>query len=252
MTPDEPGGSVDGVTANLRATIDEQEAAKPFLRAQMTGKDITLNLLQVLKDERGVRVENAFGAIGSLAGASVALSMFEALSKENLRIEAPEVLIVSLSNGEKLLMGNYVNRKLAEGENIGEISVSLWGLVAGMAGELGHKPGFDLLEIFSRSSGAIGKETKPEIPVPPDHRPNASPEEYALLLLPHFLPILKRYLLNHQQYHLACAFSAQELMQQSVDHLSPDMAAQIIMEYAVTAAKLDLRAISAISSKASN
>lgn len=224
--------------AAMRATIDAQEAKTPQIRAMMTSKDITTNVLEMLKDEKGVRVENALGLLGALAGYSCSYDVLRKLADGRLKAEAPEVVLVSDKAGQTWLFGNAVNRPLVEGVDIAGQKVSVWALVAGAAQQLGTPSKLDVSALFARVAGAVGGAEFGAVNLPDAHRPTDMPQDYVQHLFPRILPLLDRYELPSDQYFLALGLSAQEVMGMAKAAIAPDLAAQIVMEYAVPASKI--------------
>ncbi len=225
----------------MRRAIARQEQDDKLARAKITGKDITANVLEMVKSERGVRVETALGVLGSMAGFTTSYAMMHEVSRGILKVEMPEVMIVTLKSGDETMFGDYINRKLVEGELIGGQKLSLWALIAGKAQQLGTMPNSDINDLYSRVSKSIGTSEFGVLQVAEKHHPGDTPHEFVSQLFVKFLPILKRYELPVDQYFLACALSAQELMELGKEALAPDIACQIVMECAVPASKLDPR-----------
>ncbi|MGR3661990.1 MAG: hypothetical protein ACU0CA_12525 [Paracoccaceae bacterium] len=228
------------VVAMLGA-IEKQEEDDKLVRAKITGKEITVNLIEMIKDKRGIRIEIALGILGSLAGFSTSYAVVHEMSRGALKAEMPEVMIVEMKSGEKFMFGEYINRKLAGGELIGDQSLSLWSLIAGKAEQLGGSPKLDLNELFSRVAKSAGNPEFGTLSVPELHHPGASPQEIVKGMFAKFLPILERYELPVDQYFLAFALSGQEMMEIGKDCLTSDISVQIFMECAVPASKLDPR-----------
>lgn len=226
----------------MRAVIAEQSLKDPLICAKMTAKDLTSNAMKIVKDERGVRLETIAGVLGSLAGYSTAWAMFHDLAEKKIRPEVPEVCIIQTKNSQqKFYFGDYLNRKLVEGEDYGGQKLSLWRLVAGTAQAQGGKPSRDELSaMFEHVAAAVGSDDFDKIKVPKKHHPGDSPSNFVKHLFPKFLPILKSYELPVGQYHLAFAMSIQEVMEMAkgVSSISPDMITSIVMQCAIPASKL--------------
>ena len=114
----------------------------------------------------------------------------------------------------------------------------LWALIAGKVQQLGNPLTLDIKELFGRVAEAIGKPKFGHADLPDAHRPTDTPQDYVKYLFPKVLPLLDRYGLAPEQYFLALALSAQEVMQMAKGTIAPDLAAIILMEYAVPASKL--------------
>lgn len=226
---------------SLLETIAHKEKDDPLIRAKIASKSITTQILGMLNDEKGVRIETALGIVGSMAGFCTSYAMMHEVISGVLPINQPEVAIAKLTSGEEVMFGNYINRKLVEGELIGDQTLSLWAIAAGIAQQLGQMPKFDLAEIFSHVSKTIGHREFGSWRLAEQHHPGDKPQTYVKELFKDFLPVLKDYQLPENQYFLAFALSSQEIIALGKDALPPEIGCQIVMECAVPASKLDPR-----------
>ena len=153
-------------------------------------------------------------------------------------MKEPEIVIVRLKDGSEWLFGDAVNSRLVEGVEISGQKLSVWALIAGKVQQLGNPLTLDIKELFGRVAEAIGKPKFGHADLPDAHRPTDTPQDYVKYLFPKVLPLLDRYGLAPEQYFLALALSAQEVMQMAKGTIAPDLAAIILMEYAVPASKL--------------
>ena len=147
-SPDQPASSRHLAIDSLKQAIAAQEKNNPHVRAQITGKDLVSNLLEGLKDDRGVRIETLLGVLGSFAGFSTVYAMVKRLEDGSLKLEMPEVAVVELQDGRKFYFGDFLNRRLAEDK------LSVFGLSAGAAEQLGATGFLDLQELFARTAKA--------------------------------------------------------------------------------------------------
>jgi len=220
--------------------IERQESSDPLIRARITSKDITGFTLELVKDERGVRVESALGVLASLAGASCSFAMLDLVEQGTLAMAAPEVAIATLKSGDRAMFGDYINRKLVEGETVGGQTLSLWHLVGGMAHHLGHDPKIDWNELMSRIVEEVGKPDFGNVRVPEKNRPGDLPQNFVRRFFPIYLPILTRYGLPNNQYWLAFGLSVQEVLKMAKDSADPAMMARLSIECAAYATKIDM------------
>lgn len=175
------------VIAPMKNAITKQEAQNPYIRAQITGKEIVANLMDTMKDERGVRVETLLGALGSFAGFSTVYAMAKELEAGTLKAQMPEVAIVELKDGQTFFFGEYLNRQLLEDK------MSLYNLTVGMAQHVGATNMPDLNELFKRTAGSIGSADFGHPALPKEHHPGDLPVNFAKYLYPKYLPVLARY-----------------------------------------------------------
>lgn len=221
----------------LKTAIAAKEGENPHIRAQITAKELVANMLEALKDERGVRVETLLGALGSFAGFSIVYAMVRRLDDGTLKPALPEVMIVELKDGQTYYFGEYINRRLAQDK------LSVFGLSAGMAQQAGATDLPDLNELFERTAANLGKADFGRPQLPPDHHTGDLPVNFVKSAYASYLGVLGRYNLSPDDYYLACAFAIQEVITMSKGTIDPNLAIKIVMECAVPASKLDPRVV---------
>lgn len=210
-------------------------------RAKLCAREVSTHLVDLLKDERGVRVETALGALGSLAGVSASFAMWHGLTNGRLRKELPEVMVVNTEPGDTFLFGDYINRRILAGERVGPHLVSVWHLAAGQTMTLGGATDLDLTAIVERVAGQIGRPAFGQIDVPELHHPGDTPQAMAMALFPKFRPILARYNTDVPNYFLPFALAVQHTMTEGKAVIDATLALRIVMECAVPASKIDPR-----------
>ena len=225
--------------AGMRNAIEKLEDTDPFARAKATSADITANIMEMLKDDRGVRIEDALAVAGSLAGFSASFAMMDDLANNRIKAAIPDVAILTLKSGELVMAGDYINRRLISGENVGGQKVSLYSMVGGMAEQLGNAPDFDVMEIVKRTIATAGDENFGELDLPAEHRLLHTPLKIVRSIGPSYIGLARRYGLPTPELFLSFALSAQELMTQGKDVLSPSLATEIVMNCAYIASKLN-------------
>lgn len=220
--------------------IEKQEPSDPLIRAKITGRELTGYTLELVKDDHGIRVESALSILASLGGASCSFAMLDLVERGELATEMPEVAIATLKSGGRAMFGNYINRKLVEGETVGDQRLSMWGLIGGMAHHLGHAPEIDWSELMTRITKEVGGSDFGKVRVPHKHRPLDLPQNLVSRYFPAYLPLLTRYDLPRDQYWLAFGLSAQEVLKMAKDAADPAMMARLSIECAAYAAKIDM------------
>jgi hypothetical protein len=201
----------------------------PMQNALACSVDITATLTVLLKEERGICIEQALAVLGALAGAAVAHARQTAL---------PDDIMPSRAGPGQTHDSAFAKRKIAEGEAVGDYHVSLWHLAAGKARQLGAMPDLDLEALFARVSSQVGTEEFGTLDIPREHLPSESPQDLALTLFPKFLPLLERHGVAPKLAHLPFALSAQEFIESGRSILQPDLSVRILMECAVPAANV--------------
>lgn len=231
---------IQSYQASMNASLDAPDR-DPTDQAKLCAREISQCLMDTLKDERGVRIETALGVLGSLAGVSASFAMWHSLTNGRLRQELPEVMVVDMKSGGTFMFGDYINRRILEGERIGPHCLSIWHLAAGQALTLGGNTDLDIGELASRVAGQIGSEEFGQIDVPDLYHPGETPQAYAMALFPKFRPILARYGLDVADYFLPFGLAVQHTMTEGKAAIDPTLALRIVMECAVPASKIDPR-----------
>ncbi|MEO1501716.1 MAG: hypothetical protein AAFS08_14170 [Pseudomonadota bacterium] len=217
----------------MKASIATEEAQNPHIRAQITGKDIVANLMEVLEDEHGVRAEALLAILGSFAGFSIVYAMVGRLNDGSLTATAPEVVSVAAKGGGKFYSGNYINARLAEDK------ISVFGLTAATAKNAGATEFLDLQELFQRMAETLGKPDFGTPQLPPEHKIGDLPADIIRSAYPTYLAVLGRYDLPQDDYFVACAFAIQDVIHRAAGAIDPNLLTKIVMEYAAPASRLD-------------
>ena len=214
----------------------------PTVAARLAGREIATRLFKVLQSERGVRIETALGMLGSLAGVSAPIAMAKGLANGSLKMQAPEVVVLELKGGGGAMTGDYINRKILEAERVGPHMLSVWGMAAGQAEQLGAAVTLDRMELVRRVISQIGEAEFGHLDLPEAHHPGDSVGSMASSLFPAFEPLLDQFGIAPEHGFLPFSFAIQDVMQDGQGVLAPDMALKIVMECAVPASKMDGRA----------
>lgn len=224
-------------TGQARGPVPSQLDETPLARARVTGKDLLAHLVEDLDEDPEPPLEDFLGVLGSIAGFTTAYALARRIDEGSLSLQAPEVIVMTLSDGSRRYFGNFLNRRLAEQQ------ISLFNLTAGMAKKLGATVFPDLPELFERVTKSA---TTVEFGVP--RLPNGlgmdpPPEEMVRRRFPTCLPVLERYSLHPDDYFAACAFAIQQVIARSEGLIDPTLCVQIVMECAVPMSKIDPRSV---------
>ncbi len=233
-SPDEP-------PATPRPADTAHFERDPLARLHIASQDITTKILEMTCDSKGFHMETAIGILGSLAGFSTSYAMITRLLEGALEAKSPEAVIARLKSGDHIIFGEFINRKLVDGEDIAGQNLSLMHVMYEKAEHLTKVEPLNIDNLFARVAKTIGT---PEFGIPkiPDScRLDETPETYVTNLFPRFLPGLEQYDLPVDHYHLAFGLSAQVVMQIGKDIVSPGMSAKLFMECAVPMSYLDPR-----------
>lgn len=234
----EESGEADSKSADLKhkAMVEALQAAQekdPYIVNKVTAKDLNANLLEILKDGRGVHIETALAALGSLAGfACIVQAWFE--QKANADPGRPQGLhVVSTDDGQRFFFGDLINAALLESPT------SIWGLTGGMAKHLGAQSLPDVTDIVAHVAKSVGSESFGVPRIAEGHSPMDTPINLVSRLWPMLAPVMTRYTSNARDLPITLGFSIQQLMEQGRSALDPSVAALIVMECAVPMAHVD-------------
>ncbi len=227
--------------APLQPVGAAQIAPDAMARLHIVSQDVTTKILELTCDSKGLHMEAAIGILGALAGFSTSYAMVTRLVEGALEAKPPEAVIARLKSGDYIVFGEFITRKLVEGEDIAGHRLSLLHVIYEKAEHLAKVEPLDTEDLFARVAKTIGTPVF-GVPDMPESCPlDELPETYVTNLFPGFLPILEEYDLPVDHYHLAFGLSAQAVMQIGKDIVSPGLSAKLFMECAVPMSYLDPR-----------
>lgn len=196
--------------------------------------EIKALILAELTDGKGVHVETALTALGSLAGFSCQMAIREDFVKSGKITLEQAFTTVGTADGQTYYMGDLLNEGLVATRK-GNLSV--WGIVAAAPHHLG-KDLPDLMPIFKRTGATLGSDDFGVPDLPKRHMPDQMPIE----LLQKFWNVTRNQLvlaeLAPSQWPYVISQAAQQLIMDGKDVLDPSLAARIVMEAAVPMSKV--------------
>lgn len=233
-TPEESPGTL-ALMAQVRSQLEE----KPLLGAQIAGKEILQNAVTMLKNDRGVQVEALAAILGGLAGRACLLAALAGQAGSDPRLNTLTINTVGTKDGASYLMGDAINRQLAEAP------YSVFALIAGYLQSVGE-PIPDAHEYFSHSSRVLGG---PEFGVPryaPGTGAASTPLEYADALWATFGNSLRRYAPDPQLWPVAYGMAVQEMLGMARQSgLDLQVLVRVVMDSALAVAKVPTRTAAA-------
>jgi hypothetical protein len=240
--PTEPAASPlpdtdSGADKAMEAVLAEKEASDPDIRAKVCAGGLQHWLKTTLRDERGVRVQTLLGVLGSLAGFACQMAIREQARLRGHPAERITLIEITTKDGRRAFFGDPLNALLLEGPK------SVWAVTAGGAHSLGVAAAAlpDVREIAGHVSKSLGSDAYgiPRLP-----KGNELPDTPAAIVKA-FWPTVQKTLLHYRigsaQWPLTLSIAIQRTMIEGKDALDPFVAATIVMECAVPAAKLDPR-----------
>lgn len=226
-TQGEPGSvPEDPVAESLYRAVDARRAEDPMIGAKIGAKEILQQTINALKTERGVRIEDLLAILATLAGYACHMSVREQPS--GTLTEA------TTSDGGRFFFGDALNRPLAESQ------YSVWSICAGTAQQLGvREEDFpDLGEIFNHVSASVGWPHYGIPRLPEAHMPGEPLANY-LKIWKLFLPRVRRFCPDAQQWPMLYAIAIAEAMEMAKGVIAPQLALRLVMECAIPMSKVD-------------
>jgi hypothetical protein len=225
---------VSGHEAVLRLLDEKEQQGDEITRLQVAGRALFGSLYQTIaKDERGARIEDMLGILGATGGFACIVGALH-FARDHGPLQQDTLAIASGADGRKYYFGDLPNRELLESR------VSLLNLTLGAAQEAGAEVSFEsVTEVMKRTASTVGSADfgKPRLPL--GHQPGDTFDQYVRYLWPKVRDVLDLYAVKPEQRASAIGFAIQNAIDGGKAVLDPAMSAQIVIEYAVPAAKLD-------------
>jgi hypothetical protein len=224
------------LNATIKATNGGMPGTNTKFDANKVASDIVEMLFAELGDSSGVHVETALATLGALAGFSAQMAIREAFIKTGKVAEDKAFVVVGTKNGETYYMGDLLNEILFENKP-GNISV--YSLVAGAAQHSGAKELPDIKDIAGYVAGTLGTSAFGVPRLPPQHMPRMP----AVELLDKFWNPMRNFLAvsvpSPGLWPLIIGHAAQNVILKAKGIIDPGLAAKIVMETAISLAKID-------------
>lgn len=188
------------------------------------------------KDERGVHIESALSALGALSGFALQKGIREELIKKQGKQEQDVFSVVKTKNGDTYYFGEIFNQPLYDTR---EGKFSVWAIVAGGAQQAGANKLPDINNLAKANASSVGNDDYGKLTVPKHHQPKDHPTE---AIQKHW--VIAKKLLEAKgseplMWSWEIAIVAQELIILGKQAISPEIAAQIVMEPAISMSKID-------------
>jgi len=184
----------------------------------------------------GIHIETLLSALGAMAGFGCQIAVREVLVKSGRMPLESAFVIVRGVNGARYFMGDYLNQPLLQAR------ISVWSLVAGAVHHTGA-PLPDINEIVHRVVASVGSSDFGTLSVPADHQPAEQPIDTLKKQWAICYKVLSE--LNADPFFTGWYFAlaAQMLILKGKTVIDPTLAGQIVMESAVSMAKIDPKSI---------
>ena len=118
--------SQDPALIALQRQIQEKQTSDPHIAAKIAAGTILERILSFITNDKGIHVESAFAALGSLAGYACQRSALLGLQNSKPTAAADSIITtISDKQGNNYYYGNGINQPLLEDK------MSVWSLVGG-------------------------------------------------------------------------------------------------------------------------
>lgn len=236
-SPPPPPPSQPSPGRGHRAVLDrlnELDATKPEARLQLAGAIVFDLLCQMLKTERGVRIEDMLAILGSVGGHACLLGAMHGIVHGSGKTGGMALVTMTAVDGHKYYFGDAPNALLLESH------LSLLSLTLGMAQHLGAKVSLEKVHDVMRHVAGSGGSAEFGIPrIADPHAPGDLPFNYIRHLAPKIFEALDLYEVPMEKRATALGFAIQKALQAAPPGFDLALAVDIVTECAVPAAKFD-------------
>lgn len=216
-------------------TINEKRKEDPLIGAKIGAKEMINNIINRMKDSRGIHIESLICVLGSLAGYSCQASLRKEFIEGKGLKENQVFTIVETRNGNIYYFGDLINKPLVENQ------LSVWSLAAGAVQQLGIGKMIDIHEVFKYVSSTVGCDSYGIPRIPEGHKPGDIPYNYVRYLWPVFLPMAEKYCAAPNEWPIMFGLAVQKGIILGKEAIDPLFALSIAMESAIPMAKADIK-----------
>ena len=233
---EQPAEPLDSLgTEALMRQVQSQLAEKPLLGAQIAGKEILQNILSMIKNERGVQIEVLATILGGLAGRACLLAGLSGQAGNDPTLNVLTLSTIGTRDGGAYLVGDAINRQLAEGP------YSVFALIAGYLQSAGE-PIPDAHEYFAHSVQSLGGPTFGVPRFAPATDAGSTPLEYADAMWDSFSNSLRRYAPDPQLWPTSYGIAIQQMLDMAQRaRLDLQVLVRIVMDSALAVSKVPLK-----------
>jgi len=188
------------------------------------------------KGEKGVHIESALSALGALSGFALQQGIREELIKKQGKPENKMFTIIKTKNGDKYYFGSIFDQPLYDTRK-GKISV--WAIIAGGAQKAGASSLPNINNLAKLNTQAVGSKNYGKLNISKKHQPKHHPIEAIKIHWGLTEKLLKAKGGNPLMWSWEIALVAQDLIILGKQAIQPSLAAQIVMEPAISMSKID-------------
>lgn len=221
-----------GHQAVLRTLLDK-EKTDPNARQQLVGGLICDMVCQLIKNDRGVRVEDLIAVLASVGGFSCIFSVLYILKHKGIPPQSVGVMSVAASDGHTYYIGEPLNQYLVSNP------ISLLGLTIGNAQKFGSQITNDfLLEVIKRSASELGSEAFGKPILPAENMPSDTLFNLVQMMWPRIREMLRIYDVMVGRFPEAMGFALAKAITLAKEAIDPSIAVRIAIECSVPMSKI--------------
>ncbi len=214
--------------------LAEREPAEPGIRERLAGGILYDFSYDLMKDQRGVRIEALIAMLASVAGQQCIAPILDAATPEQT-MEQIGLTVVKGTDGRLYFFGDAPNRLLIESPD------ALLSLAFGAAQSLGAPVTMEMIrDEMGTVASRVGGADFETLDLPPEQMVDR-PTEWARVFTPKLLPVLDLYEVPPMRRATAIGYALYQAVLASKDNMGPMMAARIALQCAVRTAKVYLR-----------
>lgn len=222
--------NLPGHQAVLRHLI-EKEREEPGIRERLAGSIVFDLAYELLKDERGVRIETLLAVLASVAGQECIAPIFAA-APNDATMEQLGLTVIKGHDGRYYFFGDAPNRLLVESRD------SVLSLAFGAAQALGAPVTMEMItQEMSKVASTIGGPDFEQLDLPPAHMIDR-PTEWARVFRTKLAEALDLYDVPPMRRATALGYALQKAMTAGMGNLDPMVAARIVLQCATRTAKV--------------
>ena len=219
-----------GHQAVLRHLL-EREKIEPGIRERLAGTVLFDLAYELLKDERGVRIETLLAVLASVGGQECIAAII-ATAASDTPMEQLGLTVIKGNDGRFYFFGDPPNRLLVESED------SLISLAFGAAQALGAPVTMEMIGAeMSKVASRVGGPDFESLDLPSEHMVDR-PTEWARVFRPKLTEAMDLYDVPPSRRATALGYALQKAIEAGKQTLDPLIAARIVLQCATRTAKL--------------
>lgn len=213
----------------------EEAQGNTWVRSQVAARALFDDLYyRMATPERGTRIEDLLAVLGACGGFACIVAVKHVLRLSGQTPEQISLMVIEAKDGHTYYFGDAPNSLLLESEH------ALLSLALGAAQALGAPVSLPRVhEVMKRTAQTVGSDDFGESQIAEPHRPTLPVREAIRLFWPIVCSPLDLHELAPGRRPAAIGFAIQQAMEIGKTVLDPLLAADIVVDAAVPAAKLE-------------